>query len=184
TLTPTMTWTPSATPTITPTPTATPIALVESDIFIEAGDGRNREFFPVQLQVIRPEDTQARVFIVQERAIDLTEWTFDLNPDVASWISGTSVRPIFGIPYSESNQAFMESLASGSEFIIRMNTGSELDYRFVAAQELGRENTALLRQDQPGIVLVLIGEADADGLPTSTRYFVTGSYNPGIEVDL
>lgn len=184
TLTPTMTWTPSATPTITPTPTATPIALVESDIFIEAGDGRNREFFPVQLQVIRPEDTQARVFIVQERAIDLTEWTFDPNPDVTSWISGTSVRPIFGIPYSESNQAFMESLVTGSEFIIRMNTGSELDYRFVAAQELGRENTTLLRQDQPGIVLVLIGETDTDGLPTSTRYFVTGSYNPGIEVDL
>lgn len=184
TLTPTMTFTPSATPTITPTPTATPIALVESDSFIEAGDGRNRDWFPVQIQVRRPDEVQPRVFIVQERDIELTEWSFDPNPDVASWISGTLVRPIFGIPFSETNQNFLDSLVSGTEFSIRMNTGSELQYTFSSAQELGRENTSLFRQNQPGIVLVLIGEIGQDGLPTSSRYFVTGSYNPSIEVDL
>lgn len=182
--TPTVTFTPSPTPTITPTPTATPIALVESDTFIQAGDGRNREWFPVQLQVLEADETQPRVFIVQERAIELTEWTFDPNPDVASWISGTQVRPIFGIPHSDSNLDWMTSLSNGTQFVIRMNTGSELVYTFSEAQELGRENTTLLHQDQPGIVLVLIGETDPDGLPTATRTFVTGIYNPGIEVDL
>lgn len=180
----TVTFTPSATATITPTPTATPIALLESDSFIKAGDGRNRDWFPVQLQVLQPDETQPRVFIVQERAIELTEWSFDPNPDVASWISGTHVRPIFGIPFSDANADLMASLASGTQFVIRMNTGSELVYSFTKAQELGRENTALFRQDQPGIVLVLIGEKGPDGLPTSTRTFVTGAYNPGIEVDL
>lgn len=182
--TPTVTFTPSPTPTITPTPTATPIALVRSDSFIQAGDGRNRAWFPVQLQVLRSDETQPRVFIVQERAIALTEWSFDPNPDVASWISGTHVRPIFGIPHSDSNQDWITSLTNGTQFVIRMNTGSELVYTFSETQELGRENTALLRQDQPGIVLVLIGETDPGGLPTSTRTFVTGTYNPGIEVDL
>ena len=116
--------------------------------------------------------------------IELTEWSFDPNPDVASWISGTLVRPIFGIPYSESNSDFMESLISGTQFVIRMNTGSELVYTFSEGRELGREDTSLFRQDRPGIVLVLIGETDEEGLPTSTRYFVTGSYNPGTEIDL
>lgn len=180
----TPTYTPSPMPTITPTATATPLALVESDIFIESGDNRNRDWFPVQLQISRFEDVQPRVFVVQERAIDLTEWNFDPNPDVASWISGTTVRPIFGIPYSAANDDFLRSLASGSDFVIRMNTGSELTYRFAAAQELGRQNTALLRQDQPGIVVVLIGEREENGLPTANRYFVTGSYDPGAEVDL
>jgi hypothetical protein len=182
--TPTVTFTPSPTPTITPTPTATPIALVESDTFIQAGDGRNRAWFPVQLQVLGADETQPRVFIVQEREIALTEWTFDPNPDVASWISGTHVRPVFGIPHSASNAEWMTSLSDGAQFVIRMNTGSELVYTFSETQALGRENTTLLRQDQPGIVLVLIGETGSDGLPTSTRTFVTGTYNPGIEVDL
>ena len=182
--TPTVTFTPSPTPTITPTPTATPIALVESDSFIQAGDGRNRAWFPVQLQVLGADETQPRVFIVQEREIALTEWTFDPNPDVASWISGTHVRPVFGIPHSESNAEWMTSLSNGAQFVIRMNTGSELVYTYAETQALGRENTTLLRQDQPGIVLVLIGETGSDGLPTSRRTFATGTYNPGIEVDL
>lgn len=180
--TPTVTFTPSPTSTITPTPT--PIALVESDSFIQAGDGRNRAWFPVQLQVSGIDETQPRVFIVQEREIALTEWTFDPNPDVASWISGTHVRPVFGIPHSGSNAEWMTSLSNGAQFVIRMNTGSELVYTFSETQALGRENTTLLRQDQPGIVLVLIGETGSDGLPTSRRTFVTGTYNPGIEVDL
>jgi len=176
--TPTVTFTPS------PTPTATPIALIESDTFIQAGDGHNRAWFPVQLQVLGADEIQSRVFIVQEREIALTEWSFDPNPDVASWISGTHVRPIFGIPHSDSNRDWMTSLGNGTQFVIRMNTGSELVYTFSETQALGRENTTLLRQDQPGIVLVLIGETGPDGLPTSTRTFVTGSYNPGTEVDL
>ncbi|MEM9955085.1 MAG: hypothetical protein AAF846_25985 [Chloroflexota bacterium] len=184
TSTPTVTFTPSPTATITSMPTATPIALVESDSFIQAGDGRNHAWFPVQLQVLGADETQPRVFIVQEREIALTEWTFDPNLDVASWISGIHVHSVFGISHSESNAEWMTSLSNGAQFVIRMNTGSELVYTYAETQALGRENTTLLRQDQPGIVLVLIGETGSDGLPTSRRTFVTGTYNPGIEVDL
>jgi len=105
-----MTLTPLPTPTITPIPTATPIALIESDIFIQAGDGRDRTWFPVQLQILGTSEEQPRVFIVQEREIALTEWIFDPNPDVASWISGTHIRPVFGIPYSESNLNWITSV--------------------------------------------------------------------------
>jgi hypothetical protein len=174
----------SAVPTITPTPTATPIALVESDTFISAGDGRNRNFFPVQLQIRRPDEAQPRVFIVQERVIQLTEWSFDPNPDVASWISGTLVRPVLGIPFSEENEALMTALGEGADFVLRMNTGVELRYRFTAGTDVGREDTARFRQDEPGIVLVLIGERGADDLPTASRRIVTGTYDPGTEVDV
>ena len=48
---------------------------------------------------------------MQERAIETTEWHFDPNPDVVSWLSGTYIRPIMGIPYSESNLALLDNLA-------------------------------------------------------------------------
>ena len=177
---PTHTETASAVPTVTPTP----IALVESDTFIAAGAGRNRAFFPVQLQVRRPDDDQPRVFIVQERVIELTEWSFDPNPDVASWISDTLVRPVLGVPFSEENEVLMRSLGEGTQFVLRMNTGVELRYRFTSGAKVGREDTALLRQDEPGVVLVLIGEVGDDSLPTSERIIVTGSYDTGTEVDV
>ena len=181
---PTATATASTMPTITPTPTATPIALVESDTFIAAGAGRNRDFFPVQLQIRRPDDAQPRVFIVQERVIQITEWSFDPNPDVASWISDTRVRPVLGIPFSAENETLMQALGEGVEFVLRMNTGVELRYRFTASAQVGREDTALLRQNEPGVVLVLIGERGTDNLPTADRTIVTGSYDTGAEVDV
>ena len=180
----TATFTPSPIPSITPTPTPTPIALVESDRFIEAGDGQNRAFFPVQFQVLRPEDKQPRVFIVQERQIELTEWVFDSNPDVVSWISRTTIRPVLGIPYSEANDAFIHSLGPGSSFVLRMNTGVELTFRFSSSSEVGRQDTRLFQQIEPGIVLVLIGELDEQALPTSTRYVVSASYDPENDINL
>lgn len=180
----TATLTPSPLPTITPIPTATPIALVESDQFISAGDGRNREFFPVQLQVLPPDSTQPRVFVVQERAVELTEWEFDPNPDVASWISGTMIRPVFGIPYTPSTDEFLRSLTPGTQFIIRMNTGSELIYQYQSGNEISRENTAAFRQNTPGIVLVSIGEMNESELPTSERYIITGAYDSDSEINL
>jgi hypothetical protein len=180
----TATFTPSPIPSITPTPTPTPIALVESDRFIEAGDGQNRAFFPVQFQILRSEENQPRVFIVQERLVNLTEWVFDPNPDVVSWISHTNIRPILGIPYSEANDTFIRSLGPGSSFVLRMNTGVELTFRFSSSSEVGRQDTHLFQQIEPGIVLVLIGELDEQGLPTSTRYVVSASYDPENDINL
>lgn len=182
--TPTPTFTPSPIPSVTPTPTSTPIALVESDRFIEAGDGRNRTFFPVQFQVNRPEDRQPRVFIVQERLVELTEWLFDPNPDVVSWISQTNIRPVLGIPYSEANAEFIRSLSPGTSFTLRMNTGTELSFTFLSASEVGRQDTHLFQQVEPGLILVLIGELGEDNLPTATRYLVSASYDPAYELEL
>lgn len=184
TLTPTHTYTPSPVPSITSTPSPTPIALIESDSFIEAGDGRNRNFFPVQFQVVRPSDDQPRVFIVQERLVKITEWLFDPNPDVVSWISQTRVRPVLGIPFSPANEDFIRSLNSGSSFVLRMNTGSELQFNFSFSGEVGREHTSLFQQSEPGVVLVLVGKRDKNNLPTSTRYVVSASYDAHREVDL
>jgi len=186
TITPTatVTFTPSPIPSFTPIPTATAIALVESDRFIAAGDGRNRNFFPVQFQVIKAKDAQARVFIVQERQINLTEWLFDPNPDVVSWISHTRIRPVLGIPYSEANVAFIRSLGPDSSFVLRMNTGVELTFHFSTASEISRQDTQLFQQVEPGVILVLIGELDEEGLPTSTRYVVSASHKPGNKLNL
>jgi hypothetical protein len=63
-----------------------------------------------------------------------------------------------------------------------MNTGAILRYEFAAKTEIRRSDTSIFRQVSPGLVLLLIGETDADGLPTATRTLITATYPPEQEL--
>ena len=180
---------PTATATITPTltatviPTETPLALVDADTYISDSDNRaNRNFYPVVFRVVPP-NRPPRVFVVQERLVATTEWQYDNNPDVASWLSGTLVHPVLGIPYNSDNLQFLESLAGGTDFILRMNTGAELVFQFAGLQQVARDDTAIFSQLRPGIAVVLIGQMGTDGLPTPLRLVASGQYTPAQELE-
>lgn len=170
------------TPEISPTPT--PLALEESDPVIQAGDGgRRRSYYPVLLQVYPANGRAPRVFVVQERAVQTTDWNFDPNSDVASWVSGLLVRPVLGLPFSPENRALMETLAPGARFALQMNTGAVLDFTYRDTRQVARQETAIFTQVEPGLVLVLIGETDAEGALTERRWVVTAAYPVEQEVE-
>jgi hypothetical protein len=177
--TPTETLTP--TPEISPTPT--PLALEQSDPVIRAGDSRRRNYYPVLLQVYPADGRTPRVFVVQERAIQTTDWNFDPNPDVASWVSGLLVRPVLGLPFSSENRELMETLAPGARFELQMNTGAVLSFAYRDTRQVVRQDAAIFTQVEPGLVLVLIGETDLEGALTETRWMVTATYPVEQEVE-
>ncbi len=172
---------PTPTPVVSPTPT--PLALEAQDDVITSGDRERVVAYPVNLQVVLPEgDSAPRVWVVQRRTVRAAEWNYDANPDIASFVSGMSVRPVIGIPYSEENAAWFESMEEGTVFNLTMNTGAILRYEFAAKTDVRRSDTSIFRQVGPGLVLLLIGETDADGLPTATRTLVTATYPPDQEL--
>lgn len=177
----------TATETLTPTPeispTPTPLALEESDPVIRAGDSRRRNYYPVLLQVYPADGRAPRVFVVQERAVQTADWHFDPNPDVASWVSGLLVRPVLGLPFSPENHALMDTLAPGARFALQMNTGAVLGFTYRDTRQVARQDTAIFTQVEPGLVLVLIGETDAEGALTETRWVVTAAYPVEQEVE-
>jgi hypothetical protein len=63
-----------------------------------------------------------------------------------------------------------------------MNTGAILRYEFAARTEVLRSDSRIFRQVGPGLVLLLIGETDADGMPTATRVLITATYPPEQEL--
>jgi hypothetical protein len=172
---------PTPTPVVSPTPT--PLALEAQDDVITGGDRERAVAYPVNLQVVLPGINSAlRVWVVQRRTVRAAEWNYDANPDIASFVSGMSVRPVIGIPYSEENAAWFASMQEGAVFNLTMNTGAILRYEFAAKTEVRRSDTSIFRQVGPGLVLLLIGETDADGLPTATRILVTATYPPEQEL--
>jgi len=176
--------TPEVSPTPTPlvSPTPTPLALEAQDDVIQGGDSGREVAYPVNLQVILPDGNAPRVWVVQRRRVQASEWRFDLNPDTASFVNGMSVRPVIGIPWSEENAAFFDDIGAGTTFLLTMNTGAVLRFEFDDRREVRRSETSIFRQVSPGLVLLLIGETDADGLPTATRTLVTATYPPEQEL--
>jgi len=148
--------------------TPTPLALEDQDEIIEGGDPGREVAYPVSLQIVSG-DAAPRVWVVQRRRVSASEWNYDPNPDTASFVNGMSVRPVIGIPWSEENAALFEALGEGAQFTLTMNTGAVLRYEFGDLRQVRRSETSSFRQVSPGLALVLIGETDADGLPTATR---------------
>jgi hypothetical protein len=156
--------------------TPTPLALEAQDDVIEGGDASRAPFYPINLQITVPGETVPRVWVVQRRAVRASEWNYDPNPDTASFLNGMSVRPVIGIPWSEDNAAWFSQIAAGAEFRLQMNTGAILTFAFEEKREVRRSDTGIFRQVNPGLVLLLLGETDADGMPTRTRTLVTAAY--------
>lgn len=156
--------------------TPTPLALEAQDEVIEGGDTSRAPFYPINLQITVPGEVIPRVWVVQRRAVRASEWNFDSNPDTASYLNGMSVRPVIGIPWSEDNAAWFAQIAEGAEFRLQMNTGAILTFVFEDKREVRRSDTGIFRQVNPGLVLLLLGETDAEGIPTGTRTLVTATY--------
>ncbi|MCK6579763.1 MAG: hypothetical protein L6Q98_16850 [Anaerolineae bacterium] len=176
--------TPEISPTPTPlvSPTPTPLALEAQDDVIQGGDSGREVAYPVNLQVILPDGDAPRVWVVQRRRVQASEWRFDLNPDTASFVNGMSVRPVIGIPWSEENESYFDDINTGTSFLLTMNTGAVLRFEFDDRREVRRSETSIFRQVSPGLVLLLIGQTDDDGLPTATRTLVTATYPPEQEL--
>ncbi|MBZ0296900.1 MAG: hypothetical protein K8L99_30345, partial [Anaerolineae bacterium] len=138
--------------------------------------------YPVNLQVILPDGDAPRVWVVQRRRVQASEWNFDPKPDTASFVNGMSVRPVIGIPWSEENESYFDDIGEGVSFLLTMNTGAVLRFEFDERREVRRSETSIFRQVSPGLVLLLIGETDDDGLPTATRTLVTATYPPEQEL--
>ncbi len=171
----------SLTPTPRVSPTPTPLALEDQDAVIQGGDSVREAAYPVSLQ-ITADEAAPRVWVVQRRKVQASEWNFDPNPDTASFVSGMSVRPVIGIPWSEENATFFSQIEAGTSFLLTMNTGAELRFVFDDKRQVRRSETSIFRQVSPGLALLLIGERDSEGNPTAARTIVTAIYPPEQEL--
>jgi hypothetical protein len=174
----TATPTPTLTPTPVHSPTPTPLALEAQDRIIRGGDaGGDKSLYPVNLRVILGDEAQPRIFVVQRRVVQTTEWSYDDNPDTASYVSGLSIRPVLGIPWSAENAALFAKLLPGASLVLQMNTGAAQRFQVTSRHVVNRSDTSWFRQVSPGLILVLIGERDPEsGEPTPDRVVVGANY--------
>jgi hypothetical protein len=121
---------------------------------------------------LRTVELAGQTFQVEATEI-VPDWQFSDQPGVASWISGTVINYIVGLPYSAANAALFDRVQPDDLIRLTVATDDVLTFRVSDRRRVAKDDTAVLAQDHPGVTLLLVGEPN-----TADRALVAAQYVP------
>jgi len=168
--TPTATPFPTYTPTPTPTPTQTPTPLPPEEVEVKPQPVKLEEgaVVPVSLEI------SGRYFPVVPTGLRDDHWAYMTEPDQVSWLAGSYINVLLGLPYTQQNLdllasslAISDTLTISSTLVLRNSVGGVNQYRVVDRHLVDVYAIEVLGQRRAGLTLVLLGGNDEapDGGP-------------------
>jgi hypothetical protein len=167
TLTATATSMPTATPTASPTatatpmPTQTPTPLPPEEVNVKPQPVKLEEgaVVPVSLEIA------GRYFPVVPTGLRDGNWAYMTEADQVSWLAGSYVNIILGLPYTEENLDLLASTLTLSDTLtLRNNVAGVNHYLVTERRQVDVFANEVFRQRRAGLTLVLLGgnEEDSD----------------------
>jgi hypothetical protein len=120
---------------------------------------------------LRTVDFAGQTYRVEPTEI-VADWKFSTQPGVASWITGTVVNYIIGLPYNAANATLFQRARQADVIRLTVANGEVLTFQVSAIQRVATTDTRVLAQDHPGVTLLLLGE------PANDRMAIVGDYVP------
>jgi hypothetical protein len=158
TLTPTATAiptsTPTATATATSTPTQPPTPLPPEEIDVKPQPVKLEEgaVVPVSLEIA------GRYFPVVPTGLRDGAWAYVVDASQVSWLAGSAVNVVLGLPYTPDNLELLASTVALSDTLtVRNNVAGTNPYRVVERRQVDVYAIEVLRQRRAGLTLVLLG---------------------------
>jgi hypothetical protein len=161
--TPTATPSPTYTPTPTPTPTQTPTALPPEEVEVKPQPVKLEEgaVVPVSLEIA------GRYFPVVPTGLRDDHWAYMTEPDQVSWLAGSYVNILLGLPYTQQNLDLLpftltvsDTLTVSNTLVLRNSVGGLNRYRAVDRHLVDVYAIEVLGQRRAGLTLVLLGGND------------------------
>ncbi len=94
----------------------------------------------------------------------VADWEFSDQPGVASWITGTVINYIVGLPYNPTNAALFQKAKQADAVRLTVANGQVLTFQVTSIMRVATTNISVMAQDHPGVTLLLLGEPAADRL--------------------
>jgi hypothetical protein len=154
TATPASTHTPAPTPPPMrmPTLTPTPAPPKEVEVKPEPVELEPGAVIPVSLEVA------GRYFPVVPTTLRDEAWAYLPDPGRVSWLAGSTVNVVLGLPYSAENLDLVAStLALSDTLTLRSSVAGTNHYRLVERRPVGVYEIEALGQRRAGLTLVLVG---------------------------
>ncbi len=161
--TPTATSSPTYTPTPTRTPTQTPTPLPPEEVEVKPQPVKLEEgaVVPVSLEIA------GRYFPVVPTGLRDDHWAYMTEPDQVSWLAGSYVNVLLGLPYTQQNLDLLASTLTVSDthttsntLVLRNSVGGINHYRVVERHLVDVYAIEVLGQRRAGLTLVLLGGND------------------------
>jgi hypothetical protein len=162
--TPTATASATPTPTVTPAPTLTPTPLPAEEVKVKPQPVKLEEgaVLPVSLEIA------GRYFPIVPTGLRDGAWAYLTEPDQVSWLAGSYVNVILGLPFTAGNSdLLLSTLALSDTLTLRNNVAGLNYYRVTDRTYVDVYATEVLRQRRAGLTLVQLGgnEEAPDGGP-------------------
>lgn len=93
----------------------------------------------------------------------------------ASWVYGSIVNYVIGLPDTETNANLLAELNPGDEITLRTQSGVEYTYTFDGRQPVPAADQAVYSQKTPGITLILLEAGNDERLVATGSFQVTES---------
>lgn len=169
---PTMTLTPAPGTPVTPAPTATPThTVVATATTAPAPTGTPTPATPKEVEV-KPEPVKlepgavvpvsleiaGRYFAVVPTTLRDDTWAYLPDPGRISWLAGSYVNVVLGLPYTAENLDLVTAaLALSDTLTLRSSVGGANTYQVVERGAAGVYEIEALSQRRAGLTLVLLG---------------------------
>jgi hypothetical protein len=148
--------TPTASPTATatPMPTQTPTPLPPEEVNVKPQPVKLEEgaVVPVSLEIA------GRYFPVVPTGLRDGNWAYMTEADQVSWLAGSYVNAILGLPYTEENLDLLASTLAISDTLTLRNNVAGVNYYLVTERcQVDVYANEVFRQRRAGLTLVLLG---------------------------
>jgi len=148
----TATVTPSPAPTSPPTETPTPATPKEVEVKPEPVELEPGAVLPVSLEVA------GRYFPVVPTTLRDDTWAYLPDPDRISWLAGSYVNVVLGLPFTAQNLDLVAgSLTVSDTLTVRTSVAGTNRYRVAGRTSVGVYEIEALSQRRAGLTLVLLG---------------------------
>lgn len=148
---------PTATPTATPLPTQTPTSLPPEEVEIKPEPVKLEAdaVVPVSLEIA------GRYFPIIPTGLRDGGWAYMTEPDQASWLTGSYVNVVLGLPYTPDNLNLVTTtLAISDTLTIRNNVGGAHQYLVTDRRHVDVYAVETFGQRRAGLTLALLGGND------------------------
>lgn len=148
----------TATPTPLPTTTPTPVLPREVEIKPEPVKLEPGTVIPVSLEIA------GRYFAIVPTTLRDDTWACLPDQSRISWLAGSYVNVVLGLPYSADNlELVTRTLALSDTLTLRTSVGGTNTYQVLKRKSVGVYEIEVLSQRQAGLTLVLVSGGTEGG---------------------
>ncbi len=116
-----------------------------------------------------------RTFDITPVAVQKGKWPVSTGDKNATWVFGTLVNYLIGLPNTSENRDLLQAVSESDEIALELSDGQTIVFKFDAQQLVSPNSEDIFSQHHPGLTMLLVGDDGSERLVVTANYDVEKS---------